>query len=104
MSQAATAPVQKESRLGKRPVDVPKGVKVAIAGSKVDVQGPKGKLTRVFPDQIAIALNGDVCNVTSSAPGTNGPRLPRPRRHGLSRRTQRQASALRARAFSSGGG
>jgi large subunit ribosomal protein L6 len=72
---AAAAPEQKQSRLGKRPVDVPKGVKVTISGSKVDVQGPKGKLSRVFPDRIAIAQEGDVCNVTSSAPGTDGPRL-----------------------------
>lgn len=75
MTQAATAPVQKQSRLGKRPVDVPKGVKVTIAGSKVEVQGPKGKLSRVFPDSIAIVQEGEVCSVTSTAEGTDGPRL-----------------------------
>ena len=32
------------SRLGKIPLPVPKGVKVAVAGDKVNVEGPKGKL------------------------------------------------------------
>lgn len=68
MADAATqAPVRAQSRLGKRPVAVPKTVKVAIAGKKVDVQGPKGKLSRVFPDGVVIAQEGDELKVTSDA-------------------------------------
>jgi large subunit ribosomal protein L6 len=33
------------SRIGRKPVPVPPGVKVAIADSKIEVEGPKGKLT-----------------------------------------------------------
>lgn len=32
------------SRLGKLPIDIPNGVKVAVANSIVSVEGPKGKL------------------------------------------------------------
>jgi large subunit ribosomal protein L6 len=32
------------SRIGKKPIAVPKGVKVAVNGAHVEVQGPKGKL------------------------------------------------------------
>lgn len=42
------------SRVGKKPIEVPKAVKIAIAGGVVNVEGPKGKLqlklnTRVKP-------------------------------------------------------
>jgi large subunit ribosomal protein L6 len=33
------------SRIGKKPVVIPKGVKVAVSGSTVNFEGPKGKLT-----------------------------------------------------------
>jgi large subunit ribosomal protein L6 len=39
----------RNSRLGKRPVDVPKGVTVNLSGSTIDIQGPKGKLKQVLP-------------------------------------------------------
>ncbi len=32
------------SRIGKKPVEVPKGVKVAVNGTTISVEGPKGKL------------------------------------------------------------
>ena len=32
------------SRIGKKPVPVPGGVKVAVTGQTIDVEGPKGKL------------------------------------------------------------
>ena len=33
------------SRIGYKPIMVPKGVKIAVQGSKVNVEGPKGKLS-----------------------------------------------------------
>jgi large subunit ribosomal protein L6 len=33
------------SRIGKKPIALPKGVKINISGNVVEVQGPKGKLT-----------------------------------------------------------
>lgn len=40
------------SRIGKKAIAIPKGVEVKIEGRKVDVKGPKGKLSFVFPSGI----------------------------------------------------
>ena len=37
------------SRIGNKPIPVPQGVKVALASGKIDVQGPKGKLSFAVP-------------------------------------------------------
>jgi large subunit ribosomal protein L6 len=42
------------SRIGKLPVAVPKGVKVAIDGNIITVTGPKGELKRTFSPEMAI--------------------------------------------------
>lgn len=36
------------SRIGKQPVEFPKGVSVTVKGQKVEVKGPKGALSREF--------------------------------------------------------
>jgi len=49
------------SRIGKQPVPVPDGVDVSIDGLAVTVKGPKGELTRVMPEGVAMALeDGEV--------------------------------------------
>ena len=47
------------SRIGKKPVGVPSGVKVAVQGQQVTVEGPKGKLERAFPDEVKVTLDAD---------------------------------------------
>jgi large subunit ribosomal protein L6 len=42
------------SRIGKKPIAIPKGVKVGIDGSVVSVQGPKGKLDTAVPAGIHV--------------------------------------------------
>jgi large subunit ribosomal protein L6 len=37
------------SRIGKKPIPVPKGVTVKLHSDAVEVQGPKGKLKQAFP-------------------------------------------------------
>lgn len=44
------------SRVGKKPITLPKGVKVAI-GEQLQVEGPKGKLTVPIPKGISIRQN-----------------------------------------------
>ncbi len=39
------------SRVGKKPIPLPKGVKIAI-GDMLEVEGPKGKLTVPIPKGI----------------------------------------------------
>src|SRR5258708_5485275 len=37
------------SRIGRKPIPVPAGVKIAMQSGKIDVQGPKGKLSFAIP-------------------------------------------------------
>jgi large subunit ribosomal protein L6 len=41
------------SRIGKKPIAIPKGVTVKIAPDAVEVQGPKGKLRQALPPGVA---------------------------------------------------
>jgi large subunit ribosomal protein L6 len=42
------------SRIGKKPIPVPQGVKVNVSGNVVEVQGPKGKLSTTVPRGIKV--------------------------------------------------
>jgi large subunit ribosomal protein L6 len=44
------------SRIGKKPIAVPKGVTIKVLNGAVEVQGPKGKLTQAHPRGINFAL------------------------------------------------
>ena len=41
------------SRIGRKPIPLPSGVKIAMQGGKIDVQGPKGKLSLAIPHGIS---------------------------------------------------
>jgi large subunit ribosomal protein L6 len=43
------------SRIGKKPIPIPKGVAVKIAGDAIEVQGPKGKMRQAVPPGIVFA-------------------------------------------------
>ena len=43
------------SRIGKKPIPIPKGVTVKIAPGAVEVQGPKGKVNQYVPPGIVFA-------------------------------------------------
>lgn len=44
------------SRVGKKPIPVPKGVKITI-GERLEVQGPKGTLTVPVPEGVSVRQN-----------------------------------------------
>ncbi len=44
------------SRIGKKPIPIPKGVTVNITGDAVEILGPKGKLRQPFPPGITFAM------------------------------------------------
>jgi large subunit ribosomal protein L6 len=46
------------SRIGRKPIAVPAGVKVQIASGSVDVQGPKGKMSVNLPRGITLEQKG----------------------------------------------
>ena len=46
------------SRIGRKPITVPAGVKVAVAAGAVDVQGPRGKMRVAIPAGIQLKQEG----------------------------------------------
>jgi large subunit ribosomal protein L6 len=43
------------SRIGKKPIPIPEGVTVTIAGDAVEVKGPKGRLRQIVPPGVKFA-------------------------------------------------
>src|SRR6476619_7777667 len=68
------------SRIGKKIIPVPKGVKVDIRPGAIEVQGPKGKLLQAFPAGIGFSLEGDTLQAKTL---TDDPQLGK--FHGLAR-------------------
>jgi large subunit ribosomal protein L6 len=71
----ASVEESKTSRVGKRPVTLPKGVTVNVANRKVEVKGPKGQLVRELAATVDVKADGGVLRVSSTAPGRDGSRL-----------------------------
>jgi large subunit ribosomal protein L6 len=65
----------KTSRVGKRPIDLPKGVTAAVKDRAIEVKGPKGQLSRRIADSVSIQLADGKLHVSSSAPGRDASRL-----------------------------
>jgi len=68
------------SRIGKKPLPLPEKVKFSVAGSKVTIEGPKGKLEREFPAGISFTQEGSTVLVVRDAETREARAL-----HGLSR-------------------
>lgn len=54
------------SRIGKKPIDIPAGVKVDVADRVVTVEGSLGKLTIEHRPEVAVALSNDGKQVVCS--------------------------------------
>ena len=52
------------SRIGNKPIDLPKGVKVNFSGSLLNVEGPKGKLSQAYDPKITFETKGEHIVVT----------------------------------------
>src|SRR6185437_11804418 len=48
------AATSKTSRVGKRPIDLPKGVTATVNGKNIEVKGPKGSLARPITETVSI--------------------------------------------------
>ena len=55
------------SRIGKKPIPVPQGVKVLVDGNTVRVEGPKGQLSQRVPDSVSVKIESDVVTVDRSS-------------------------------------
>jgi len=51
------------SRIGKLPVTIPAGVKVAIDPNAVRLEGPKGKLQAAIPSGVQVKVDGNVVRI-----------------------------------------
>jgi large subunit ribosomal protein L6 len=73
-TQAAES--QRQSRVGKVPVALPKGVEVTIDGSTIKLKGPKGTLSRTLHRLVAVAKDGDNLKVNiKPEAGLEGPKF-----------------------------
>ena len=55
------------SRIGKKPIPLPQGVKVAIEGQTVKAEGPKGKLSQTVPGSLSVTVEQNVLTVGRSS-------------------------------------
>lgn len=51
------------SRIGKKPIEIPKGVEVKVNGQNVSIKGPKGTLTRDLHHEVDVKLEGATLTV-----------------------------------------
>ena len=51
------------SRIGKKPIPVPQGVKVVVDAHAVNVEGPKGKLSQSIPAGLSVTMDTNVLTV-----------------------------------------
>jgi large subunit ribosomal protein L6 len=68
------------SRIGKKIIKVPSGVKVTIRNSQLEVEGKTAKLSTLIPPGIRFEMNGDI--LTAIRPSDD---KPYPAYHGLAR-------------------
>ena len=68
------------SRIGKKPITVPKGVTIDIDGNTVKVKGPKGELQRTFHPEMTVSIDREEVTVARPSDEPNHRAL-----HGLSR-------------------
>ena len=52
------------SRLGRKPIALPKGVNISVGADAVSVKGPKGELKRSVPEGVKIKQEGASLSVT----------------------------------------
>ncbi|MBA4351210.1 MAG: 50S ribosomal protein L6 [Fuscovulum sp.] len=52
------------SRIGKKPVEMPKGVSASISGQTIEVKGPKGTRSFTAGDDVTLTVDGTTIKVT----------------------------------------
>ena len=56
----------KQSRVGKQPIAIPKGVTVNLSGNTISVKGPKGELSQDFLSTVTVTVDGKTINVAQN--------------------------------------
>jgi large subunit ribosomal protein L6 len=68
------------SRIGKKPIAIPTGVKVAVDKRRVNVEGPKGKLSYEMPEGLSVDMESGILTIGRRSDHRTARAL-----HGLSR-------------------
>jgi large subunit ribosomal protein L6 len=68
------------SRVGKKPVEIVKGVEISVNGQTVKVKGPKGAVERKIHDTMTAVIEGGAVKVVPKTEGIESARF-----HGLTR-------------------
>ncbi len=55
------------SRVGKKPIEIPKGVKLSVANSTIHVEGPKGKLNFTLARGVKAELKDTTLSIKSAS-------------------------------------
>ncbi len=63
------------SRIGKKPIALPKGVTASLAGQTVKVKGPKGELSVKLVDDVDVKLDAENLTVTPRKGAARGPQM-----------------------------
>lgn len=66
---------KRESRVGKRPIVLPKGVTVSLKGRRAEVKGAKGTLAMDLPESVSVEEASGQLAVSSDKSGSDGARL-----------------------------
>jgi large subunit ribosomal protein L6 len=74
-TQTTTTSDFKQSRVGKRPVELPKGVTATMKGDTIEVKGAKGQLSRKLPPNVKVTIEGAAVKVLPTIGGRDGSRF-----------------------------
>jgi large subunit ribosomal protein L6 len=65
----------KQSRVGKRPIELPKGVTATLKDAAIEIKGPKGALSRKLPPNVKVTIEGSSIKVMPTIGGRDGSRF-----------------------------
>jgi large subunit ribosomal protein L6 len=74
-TQAPTEKSIRQSRTGKRPIPMPKGVTATVKNQTIEIKGPKGTLSRQLPMNVTLKLDGGQIAVAPAVEGRDGARF-----------------------------
>jgi large subunit ribosomal protein L6 len=73
--QGSTAEKVRQSRTGKKPIPMPKGVTATVKDRSIEIKGPKGTLARSLPLNVSVKLDAGQIAVVPTVGGRDGARF-----------------------------
>lgn len=74
-TQAQPQSGMRQSRIGKRPIALPKGVAATVKDATIEIKGPKGTLSRRLPPGVSAKVEGGAVLIKPTVEGRDGARL-----------------------------